>query len=188
VTGNPGAVDPAPSDAGSGPGALVLLQGSSASLLTFDVRASKRYVDQALAGLAAAAFTGPVVMRPHALDPMDYSGVNSHGLRASVESGTSIPDELRRARLCIGTVSTATLEAAAAGVPTVFLDVTGVGLPWPFDRSGALPTATDSASLAHAIRALQGIPGAAREAAREALGARPDALSRVVELVVAAAR
>jgi hypothetical protein len=189
VTGNPDAGESPPTAREPGRTALVLLQPAGASELIFDVRAARRYVEEALAGLAAARFSGPVVLRPHPLDRMDYRGLETHGLRTSVDAGSSLPDALRGARLCVGTLSTATLEAVRAGVPTVFLDVAGVPLPWPFDGSGALPRATDRESLADALGALGKRPGdATQAAAAEALGARPGALGRVADLVVAATR
>ena len=187
VTGNPGAQAQAAS-AQAGEAALVLLQPLGASTLTFDVRAARRYAEEALIGLAGAGFAGPVVLRPHPLDRMSYAGLETHGLSVSMDATTGMAQALLSSRLCIGTVSTATLEAVQAAVPTVFLDVTGVPLPWPFDGSGALPRATDGASLANALGDLGRHPDEATLAvAQEALGARPDALERIADLVVAAA-
>ncbi len=187
VTGNPGAVELG-NIGGDGTAALVLLQSASPSTLSFDVRASRRYVTEALAGLAAAGFSGPVVLRPHPLDPTDYEQVAARVPQASVSSQGTLAGALERARLCVGTLSTGTLEAVASGVPTVFLDVTGAALPWPFDGSGALTRATDGASLAEALTSVDAAVERSRLAAREALGARPDALDRVVDLVADAVR
>jgi len=187
VTGNPGAAELV-TTGGDGTAAVVLLQSPSLTTLSFDVRASRRYVTEALAGLAAAGFSGPVVLRPHPLDPTDYGRVAARAPGASVTSRGTLAATLQRARLCIGTVSTGTLEAVASGVPTVFLDVTGAGLPWPFDGSGALPRATDRASLAETLANIDATVERSRVAAREALGARPDALDRVVDLVADAVR
>ena len=182
VTGNPGAVE-LPNVPGNGTAAIVLLQTASPDTLIFDVRASRRYVTEALAGLAAAGFAGPVVLRLHPLDSADYAQVAARLPQASVTSRGSLAAVLAGARLCIGTLSTGTLEAVASGVPTVFLDVTGAALPWPFDGSGALPRATDGASLAEALASIDAPADSSRAAAREALGARPDAVERVVDLV-----
>ena len=182
VTGNPGAAELADAG-GDGTAAVVLLQSPSPETLSFDVRASRRYATEALAGLAAAGFPGPVILRPHPLDPTDYAPLAAHASRVSVRSGGSLSAVLARARLCVGTLSTGTLEAVASGVPTVFLDVTGAALPWPFDGSGWLPRATDGASLAHVLQGIDALPERSRAAAREALGARPDAVERVVDLI-----
>ena len=176
VTGNPG-VSSQPLRTRGGAAALVLLQPVGRSSLAFDVRAARRYAEEALAGLAAARFAGPVVLRPHPLDLMSLTGLETHGLRPTVEQRAPLERALTDARLCIGTVSTATLEAIRAGVPTAFLDVTGATFPWPFDPAGPLPRATDRASLAELLAELGRAPdAAASEAAAEALGAQPDAL------------
>ena len=82
-------------------------------------------------------------------------------------------------------MSTATLQAAALGVPTVLLDVAGVPRPWPFDGGpDALPLATDARGLAAAAdtaRRRADVAGAG--AAREALGARREAVDDVVALL-----
>ena len=182
LTGNPGAVE-LPNVQGNGTAAVVLLQTPSPDTLIFDVRASRRYVTEALAGLAAAGFAGPVVLRPHPLDRTEYAQVAARLPQVSVTSQGSLEAVLAGARLCIGTLSTGTLEALAAGVPTVFLDVTGTALPWPFDGSGALPRATDGASLAETLGSIDAPADRSRAAAREALGARPDAVERVVDLI-----
>lgn len=187
VTGNPGAVELG-DGGGKGTAALVLVQSASPATLTFDVRASRRYLTEALAGIAAAGFSGPVVLRPHPLDPTDYEQVTARAPRVSVSSEGTLTEAFERARLCIGTLSTSTLEAVASGVPTVFLDVTDAALPWPFDGSGALTRATDGASLAEALTSIDATLERSRPAAREALGARPDALDRVVDLVADAVR
>jgi hypothetical protein len=197
VTGNPGAVNLAAERIGrvdpatgrrDGGAAVVLLQSPSPSTLSFDVRASRRYVTEALAGLAAADFKGPVILRPHSLDPTDYRSLAARMAHVSVSSHGTLATALAGAAVCIGTLSTATLEAIAWGVPTVFLDVTRVPLPWPFDGSGALPRATDGESLAEVLPGVHGTVEDSQAAAREALGARPDALDRVADLVADAAR
>ena len=90
-----------------------------------------------------------------------------------------------RAPLCASARSrTATLQAAAAGVPSVFLRSTEARLPWPFDDSGAFPTARDAEELAELLPSVTGTGDVAgADAAREALGERPDAVERVLELV-----
>jgi hypothetical protein len=120
---------------------------------------------------------------------MNYTDLEKHGLYTIVDARPRLIDALRTARLCIGTLSTATLEAVVAGVPTVFLDVTKARLPWPFDGSSALPRATDAPSLTELLRTPARRPDeAGQAAARDALGVRPDALSRVADLIMDATR
>jgi hypothetical protein len=189
VTGNPGTIPAADTVPERGRAALVLLQPAGPSELFFDVRAAHHYVETALGALSAARFTGPVVLRPHPLDRMNYMGIETHGLHLLIDTQPALIDAFQAARLCIGTLSTATLEAVRAGVPTVFLDVTGARLPWPFDGSGALPRASDVPSLAELLRTLgPRADDVGQAAAQEALGARPGAVERVADLILDATR
>jgi hypothetical protein len=96
----------------------------------------------------------------------------------SVDQTTPIEPLLGTAGLCVGALSTATLQSAALGVPTVFLDVSGIERPWPFDGAAdALPRVTGHDG------SLDAVPDPPRAAAREALGARADATERVAELI-----
>jgi hypothetical protein len=192
ATGNPGAVALQASARASGDGpALVLLQGTAGGSVAMDARTPFRHVAAALEALAAVRPGGEVVLRPHPLDTADYEAgaPPARGLRVQVERGGPIEPLLAGASLCVGALSTATLQAAVAGVPTVFLNSTGLRLAWPFDGSGDFPYAEDAEGLAARIDevlAAAGVPGA--EAATEALGLRQDAVERLVELVLESAR
>jgi hypothetical protein len=88
---------------------------------------------------------------------------------------------LASADLCVGALSSATLQGAVLGVPTVFLDVSGAARPWPFDGSeGALPLARDAAELAELAATARG--GAAGGAA-EALGLTGSGKPAVLRLI-----
>ena len=191
VTGNPGAAHLA----GDRPRAprrdrtVVLVDYPSRLSTLVDARVSARHVQTALAGVAAAQPGGEVVLRPHPADPGEalYGALGARitGLRVTVDTATAIEPLLATADLCVGAMSTATLQAAALGVPTVLLDVTEVARPWPFDGArDALPRATDAAGLADAAVAARGCPDVAgADAAREALGARGGAIDDVVALI-----
>lgn len=187
VTGNPAAAGLSATGAPPPEGgpALVLVQPPGIGTPAVDQRAPRRFAEAALAGLAAAAPRLAVALRPHPLDRTDCAAIAAASEVERWEVVAEGPFEplLERAAVCVGPASTATLQAAAAGVPTVHLDVTGAALPSPFDGSGALPRATDSSSLAAALA--PGGPRADLEAARAALGALPDAAERVVELALA---
>ncbi len=86
--------------------------------------------------------------------------------------------------LCVGPLSTATLQASVAGVPTAFLSLAETRLPWPFDGSGAFPTARDADELARLLPEVVAGRVSGAEVATEALGLRADAVDRVVELVL----
>ena len=154
-----------------------------------DARISARHVQTALAGLGVALPGTDVVLRPHPADPgaevYAALGAQVTGLRVTVDTTTAIEPLLATVDLCVGAMSTATLQAAALGVPTVLLDVAQIARPWPFDGArDALPRATGAAGLADAAVAARGCPDVAgADAAREALGARGDAVDEVVALI-----
>ncbi len=187
VTGNPAAADLAATEAPARDAelALVLVQPPGIGTPAVDQRATRRFTEAALEGLAAAMPRLEVVLRPHPLDRTDCSAIAAASPveRWSVVAEGPFEPLLARAGVCIGPASTATLHAAAAGIPTVHLDVTGATLPHPFDGAGTLPAATDSASLAEALGP-EG-PSTDPAAAGEALGALPDAAERAVELALA---
>lgn len=191
ATGNPGAVArPRRRTRGSGP-SLVLLQGTAGGSVAMDARTPFRHVATAVEALAATRPGSEVVLRPHPLDVADYETgvVPAGGLRLRVQRSGPIEPLLAQASLCVGALSTATLQAAVEGVPTVFLNSTGLRLAWPFDGSGDFPSAEGAEQLAVRIGEVlgaDGVPGA--EAAAEALGLRPDAVGRLVELVLGRGR
>ena len=191
VTGNPGAAALArgawlPSRSPREGLVLVLVQPPFGATAAIDVRTSRRHAHAALTGLVATRGVSRAVLRPHPLDPYGYDDLATTfpGLELSVERSVSIEAALSEARACVGPLSTATLQAAAAGIPTVFLSAFERPLPWPFDGSGAFPTArtpVELTALLGEVMAAVDPPG--REAAAEALGLRKDALERVMELV-----
>jgi hypothetical protein len=193
VTGNPGAeIPPARAARPSTGRAVVLVEYRSRLSARIDSRVGMRHVDVALRALEAARPHSTAVVRPHPADlaPDSFAslGAGRRALEVGVDAASPIEVLLREADLCVGAMSTATLQAAASGIPTVFLDVTGVPRPWPFDGAG-LPLATDEDSLAAAISDLgDGAEAPGREAAVEALGVRPDAVDRVCDLIASLAQ
>jgi hypothetical protein len=190
VTGNPGAAHLAEPEVRrvSGSGRTVVLIDYPGRLTALiDSRVGMRHVAVALQALAAARPGTLVVLRPHPSDlsPDAYAQLAEQhpGLRVEVDAHTPIEALLGSADLCVGALSTAALQACAIGLPTVVLDVAGVRRPWPFDGT-ALPVGTDAESLAELIAvALAAGESEGREAALDALGARPDAVERVVDLI-----
>ena len=188
VTGDPGATLLAAGPALAGPAdtALVLAQMTTPLSTGADARVSARHLRAALGALSSTAVRR-VVVRPHPLDPERAAyariGAQIPGLAVRVDASGRVEDAIAAAGICVGALSTATLQAAAMGVPTVLLDVTGMALAWPFDGAGAFPTARSEEELVELIGSAQ----AAREVALDALGARPDAPQAVADLVGRAA-
>jgi hypothetical protein len=192
VTGNPGAEHLA-----GGMDARRVVSGRSVVLVDYpgrltasiDSRVGMRHVAAALEGLAVARPGTVAVIRPHPSD-LAASGylelaAGLDQLRIEIDAVTPIEALLGGADLCVGALSTACLQACALGVPTVLLDVAGVERPWPFDGSpGAIVRCADADALAEAISAaLESREIGGRDAAIEALGVRPGAVQRVVDLV-----
>ena len=163
--------------------ALVLVQAPGWATAVLGARAPLDHARSALAGLAAGRADLEVVLRPHPLDPTSFDTLLRPGVRLA--RGGPLEPLLAGAAIVVGSLSTATLEAAAAGIPTVLLEPSGAPVGWPFDGSSAIRVAHDSDALATALAAL----GAAAEPAvvadaREALGADPNAVAAVVGLIL----
>jgi hypothetical protein len=195
VTGNPGAAhlaDRVPVRPACRGRSIVLVDYPGRLSTRIESRVGMRHVAAALEALAAVRPRTRAVIRPHPSDlcPDAYLQLRpARGeLEVEVDAETAIEPLLASADLCIGSLSTATLQSCALGVPTVVLDVAGIDRPWPF-RKGALSISTQADELADAIAAVlasREIPG--REAALDALGVHADATDRVVDLVIETAR
>jgi len=189
VTGNPGATgllpDPAPpAERGR---TLVLGQMPSPLSTIADVRVTARHLRAALAALSATRPGTAVTVRPHPLDSAHntYRAIAADypRLNVAVSAHGTIEEAIAGVDLCVGAASTATLQAAALGRPSVMLDVAGMDLAWPFDRSGDFPVAGDATELQAVLEAALDERTDGRRTALTALGARPDALQRVTTLV-----
>ncbi len=197
VTGNPGAAhlaDRAPVRRATRGRSIILVDYPGRVSAVIDGRVSMRHVAAALDALAAARPGTRAVIRPHPSDLYHDAYlelVPARGMldvEVEVDAETAIEPLLASGDLCIGSMSTATLQSCALGVPTVVLDTTGVARPWPFCK-GALSVVAEADELADAITAvLASREIAGRDAALDALGVRRDATERVVDLVAMCAR
>ena len=194
ITGNPGATHlaaahPRTADRDR---TIVLVEYPGRLSARLGSRACMRQAATALRGLAAARPGTTAVVRPHPADPSPEAyGALGAGLdlNVTVDAHTPIETLLRTADLVVGAVSTASLQAIALGVPVGYLDLGGFARPWPFDGApDGLPRATSAEELAAvAADLVAGRDVPALDVAREALGARPDAIERCVALVGALA-
>lgn len=196
VTGNPGVSDlarlPKLRAASSGC-SIVLVEYPSRLSTRVRARIGGEHTSAALAGLAAARPGTTAIIRPHPSDPDPQAYARlaaAHPeLRVRVDASSSIEALLAGADLCVGALSTATLQAAAVGVPVVFLDTGAIARPWPFCGADGIPRATGAQELAERVRgALADEEVAGRDAALDVLGVRADAVDRVCELVVQLSR
>ena len=192
VTGNPGAAHLGVTRPDASPRrgrTIVLLEYTPRLSALRDDRFPLRHLQAALEGIAAARPDTEVVIRPHPSDP-DPNAYPSlvpapAGLRLMTDRSTLIEDLFADADMCVGALSTASLQAAAVGLPVCVLNVSGVPGPWPLaGGEDGLPQATNAEELAELIpELLRRGPGPSREAALEALGARAGAVENVVGLV-----
>ena len=171
-----------PAHALAGGYALVLVQAPGWATAVLGVRAPLDHAGGALAGLGRARPDMPVVLRPHPLDATPFESLLSPGVQLA--RGGPLEPLLAGAALVIGSLSTATLEAAAAGIPTVLFEPSGAPVGWPFDGSTAIVVAHDADELAAAVAAGVSTDDAAVADAREALGAYPAAAEAVVDLIL----
>lgn len=186
VTGNPGAAHLAsfdPPEHRPGEHAIVLVEYPGRLSTTVRARAGGEHVATALDALAQLNYRRPVIIRPHPADPAPDAYLRlaaaQPGLDVRVDTSTPIEPLLTAAELCVGALSTAALQSAAVGTPTVHLDVAQLPRPWPFGGESGLPRATCAQDLAELLAA----EPTARQPALEALGARPDAVEAVLALV-----
>lgn len=193
LTGNPGVTQlarPASKSRKAGPSGrtLVLVEYASRISVRVDNRIACRHVGAALAALARARPRTLVTIRPHPSDhePEIFAELASRypALEVRVDAASSIEDLIGAADLCIGAISTASLQAAVAGAPVILLNMTGRPAPWPFDGSGDVPVASSADELAEAIpEALAATSVRGQEQLARALGVDPDAVDRVVDLI-----
>jgi hypothetical protein len=192
-TGNPGigtiSVRP-PSMQGNGTPdhTVVLVEYQSRLSVQFDLRLSARHVMTALRGIAAARPASAVTIRPHPSEHepaiFDEMGRRFPGLDSTTDAHSPIADVIARADLFVAAVSTAALQAAAAGVPTILLNVTGRAAPWPFDGSTDVPVVATEDELAQRIPQVLGaggVPG--RDEMLHALGVDEKAIDHVVRII-----
>jgi hypothetical protein len=193
VTGNPGVADRDIATRhglrGSAIGhTIVLVEGPAPLSARFDERLPFHQVNGALRALAGTRPETVATIRPHpsVRKPEVYAQFASRypELEVRVNAESALTELLAEADLCLGVVSTATLQAAAAWVPVIVLNVTGRAGPWPFDGSTDIPIATSAEQLAALIPevlALGTVPGHAEMLA--ALGATGNAADHFVELI-----
>ena len=192
-TGNPGPTDvtrllrdpPKPRASGK---TIVLVEYPSRLSTRIDNRVSVQHVNAALRALAAVRPGTVVTIRPHPAEhePEIFAAAapRYYELDVRVDTQSSIDDLIASADLLVGAVSTATLQAAAAGVSVIFLNVSGSAAPWPFDGSTQVPIAGGAQELAGLIPGVlssEDVPG--RPELLEALGVDADAVDNVIALI-----
>jgi len=192
LTGNPGAPHRIPVRARGSAHTVVLVESVTRLSTRVDARMPLRHLDAALEALEEARPGTRVTVRAHpserALDAIRRVIARHPSLRTGLSKGGPIEPLLCEADLCIGAVSTATLQAGALHTPVIMLDVGSGGAPWPLDGTTAVPYVETAAALAAAIPDVLSDPSAEPAGAAElaeALGQRPPgvAVDAVLELI-----
>jgi hypothetical protein len=163
---------------------LVLVDYPSRLSALITERVGQRHVAVALEALARARPGSTAIVRPHPSEQHAHAYLRSPaGLHVELDMTTPIENALDEVDLCIGAMSTATLQAAALGVPVVYLEVAGHRRPWPLDGS-VVPTAHDADDLAQAVSLVLAEPELSGQAPLiEALGVRPGSVSAICDLL-----
>jgi hypothetical protein len=140
--------------AGGGPIAIVLAEHHSRQTAILDRRITATHLAIAVEGLRASATRWKIVVRPHPSDdPARFERILAtlSAGDVTVDAHSDPGELLSRADLCIGALSTMTLEAAAIGTRVVMVNPCGIDWSPPLQLDGAVPMARDAAGLAGLI-------------------------------------
>jgi hypothetical protein len=174
---------------------------------TIDKRVTARSYNTAVEAVLARFPDATVVLRPHpaaaesrlrGLPNMAEHQRDIHdlllrrfaGADLRIDGQTPIGELLADVDLLIGGSSTATLQAALVGTPTIVLNMTGVTWPWPLGGDTSVPVARSREELEAALERFQTegiVPGAADLLA--ALGANgTDTVGEIAEIALGRGR
>lgn len=155
---------------------LVLEHRRSPSTALVDERISLRHFGTAVRALKNGAKHIRIILRPHPsqrLDVVESVAFQFPDSDIRIDRTTPILDLLAGADVCIGSISTATLEAAMVGIPVIVLNVSGHDWPPPLGGNTTVPISRTEGELGGWVdHALAGgeLPG--QEELIEALGVR----------------
>ena len=158
------------------PRVLVIGRARETTTAMIDERYLLRHYQAAIEGVRAGCAQAEIVLRPHPAESHDAAprAAREHrGVRVDVSQ--PIMRALGDADLCIGTASTATFQAALAGVAVIVLNVTGYTWEPPLDGSGEVPVVSSATHLATVVAAWStGEPLGGGDELLAALGADPE--------------
>jgi hypothetical protein len=174
----PSAPPTRPAPGGERPRVLVLAQPTLPGMGLTNPRIAMRQYATAVDALLERRPGARIVLRPHPSAGLDAE----HALQErypdatfEIDRGSTILDALAACDLCVGTITTATLQAALVGTPVVALNLMGFEWSWPLGGETTVPVARDSRELGACLDVwLQGAPLAGREDLLAALGARAE--------------
>jgi hypothetical protein len=190
VTGNPAADHVQPSKVEAPRDRTLILTDLTSRLSMWpSLRMTAEQLEMTLEAVKRTRPGTSVLLRPHPGD-WDLASYEQFGdrfaeLDIEADHTTSIDQVIARCDLCLSGVSTATLQAAMAGLPVIFVNPGGARRPWPFDGGNeAFEMATDVAELVGAIpEALARRGELPAEPLLEAFGVTKDATGRIIDEV-----
>jgi hypothetical protein len=175
-------------DSSANPAIAVLGQVPVRETCLLDERVTMRCYETALHAVARRWPRATVVLRPHPSQNRAAYPVlvrRFPTLEILQDATTDIADVLRGVDLCIGSASTATLQAALVGTPVVVLNLSGEEWGFPIGGETSVPIARSSEGLDAILEAwaLEGTLGG-REDLLSALGADgSDAVARLLSVL-----
>jgi hypothetical protein len=158
------------------PRVLVLAQPTLPGMGLTSPRIAMRHYATAVDALLAWRPETTIVLRPHPSAGLDaeHALIARHpGTRFEIDRASTILDALAACDLCIGTITTATLQAALVGTPVIALNSMGFAWAWPLGGDTAVPVARDRDELAACLERYSGAPLPGRDDLLAALGADP---------------
>ncbi len=174
----PAAPPTRPAPAGPRPRVLVLAQPMLPGMGLTNPRIAMRQYATAVGALRRQRPAAQIVLRPHPSAGLEaeHAIAELHpDVTFEIDRASTILDALASCDLCIGTVTTATLQAALVGTPVIALNLMGFEWSFPLGGETAVAVARDEDELATCLeRWLAGPPLPGRADLLAALGARPD--------------
>jgi hypothetical protein len=165
---------PAPPD--RAPRVLVLAQPTLPGMGLTSPRIAMRHYATAVDALLAWRPETRIVLRPHPSAGLDaeHALIARHpGTHLQIDRASTILDALAACDLCIGTITTATLQAALVGTPVVALNSMGFEWAWPLGGETTVPVACDRDELTACLERYDRAPLPGRDDLLAALGADP---------------
>jgi hypothetical protein len=174
----PAAPPTRPAPRGERPRVLVLAQPTLPGMGLTNPRIAMRQYTTAVDALLDRRPGAQIVLRPHpsaGLEAEHALEQRHPGTTFEIDRASTILDALAGCDLCIGTITTATLQAALVGTPVVALNLMGFEWSWPLGGDTTVPIARDGHELGACLDVwLQGSPLPGRDELLAALGARPE--------------
>lgn len=190
VVGYPGAAPPRHEPHAESPYTITVLGDCAHRVSSLrDARIVQRHYAAAIEASLEAVPEALIVLRPHPSSAPGAAEAMCEGYpraKIVVDTTTNILELLAGSHVCIGTYSTATLQAALVDTPAVVLNLGGTDFPWPLGGGTTVQVAHSRDELATILHELAAGDGGqrGRDDLLAALGVMPgDALERLQELI-----